>query len=162
MNASMVVQLMTEYNKCPKCGNGLIGKGQGKLIILEDTFTRECKCGFRVTLDANGKEINIIKNLYRLNDDGIAEWVIAESKQQAFEFADEIWGGIGKDEYFREFLEDNPGATFDDFINYFVTLEDPEKLHTIIKDNGDRLTKTIKEWLDDVTEVPSYFGCSDY
>ncbi len=102
------------------------------------------------------------KNLFRLNDDGIAEWVVAESKQQAFIFADTMWGGIGKDEYLKEYLEDNPDANLEDFIDYFVTLEDPKKLHTYHKDNGDRETKTIKEWLEDVKEVPSYFGCSEY
>lgn len=153
---------MNQYSDCPKCGNGLIGKGQGKLIILETVFIRECKCGFKVTLNENGKEINVNKKLFRLNDDGVAEWVVAESKQQAFEFADGIWGGIGKDEYFKEFLEDNPGATFEDFIDYFVVEEDMERLHTFFKDNGDRETKTVREWLDEVTEVPSYFGCSEY
>ncbi|MEW6065598.1 MAG: DUF3797 domain-containing protein [Bacillota bacterium] len=162
MNASKVLQLMTQYNDCPKCGNGLIGKGQGKLIILEAMFIRECRCGFKVTLDENGKEINVTKNLYRLNDDGVAEWVVAETKQQAFEFADEIWGGIGKDEYLKEFLEDNPWASFEEFIDYFVVEEDMERLHTFIKDNGDRETKTVREWLAEVTEVPSYFGCSEY
>ncbi|SHF56017.1 protein of unknown function [Desulforamulus putei DSM 12395] len=162
MNASAVFQLIPEYINCPKCGNDQIGNGEGKLIVSRDMFIRSCKCGFKITLDQNGKEINITKNLYRLNDDGVAEWVVAETKQQAFEFADEIWGGIGRDEYLKEFLEDNPGATFEDFIDYFVVEEDMERLHTFFKDNGDRETKTVREWLDEVTEVPSYFGCSDY
>ncbi len=102
------------------------------------------------------------KFLFRINDDGVAEWIVAETKLQAFEFADKFWGGLARGEYFKEYLEDNPGATIEEFIDYFVTLEDPEKQFTFHKDNGDRETKTIREWLENETEVPGYFGCSEY
>lgn len=50
MNAFKVVELIDKYGKCPKCGNEMLGEGQGKLIVEEDSFTRECSCGFKVTI----------------------------------------------------------------------------------------------------------------
>lgn len=57
MDALKVLKIMPKYNNCPKCGNGKVGNGEGKLIVEDDTFTRECNCGFKTTLDENGKEI---------------------------------------------------------------------------------------------------------
>jgi iron(III) transport system ATP-binding protein len=55
MNAFKTIDLMSKYSDCPNCGNSLIGNGEGKLIVEDDTFTRECKCGFKITLDRNGE-----------------------------------------------------------------------------------------------------------
>lgn len=102
------------------------------------------------------------KKMFGLNEDGVAEWVVADSKQQAFDFADKLWGGMGRGEYFKEYLDDNPGETLEQFIDYFVQEESPEREFTFYHDNGTKETKTIAEWLNGVTEVPSYFACQDY
>lgn len=57
MNARKVLEIMPKYNNCPLCGNDKIGNGQGKLIVEDDFLIRECKCGFKIKLDENGKEI---------------------------------------------------------------------------------------------------------
>lgn len=57
MNSVKALTLMNKYSECPSCGNGAIGNGEGKLIVDDTTFTRTCKCGFRITTDENGKEI---------------------------------------------------------------------------------------------------------
>ncbi|MCB2300376.1 DUF3797 domain-containing protein [Clostridium tagluense] len=57
MNLIEVMPIMKKYEKCPKCGNTKIGKRQGSIRIEEDTFTRTCKCGFKIIVDENGKEI---------------------------------------------------------------------------------------------------------
>ena len=57
MNCMKSLELMKKYSNCPICGNGILGKGEGKLEITDDTFIRECKCGFKVTTDENGKQI---------------------------------------------------------------------------------------------------------
>lgn len=58
MNAITVLKLMEKYKNCPDCGNGQIGNGEGALVVEETTFTRKCKCGFKITLNENGQEIN--------------------------------------------------------------------------------------------------------
>ncbi|MCC5428679.1 DUF3797 domain-containing protein [Clostridium botulinum] len=47
---------MKKYEKCPKCGNNKIGNGEGGIIIEDDTYTRTCKCGFKITINEDGKE----------------------------------------------------------------------------------------------------------
>lgn len=61
MNSVKALKLMSKYSNCPNCGNGVIGNGEGKLIVEDDTFTRECKCGFKITLDENGNELKTLK-----------------------------------------------------------------------------------------------------
>ena len=56
MNIEKSIELMNKYGKCPKCGNTHIGGGQGKLIIDDDTFYRECKCGWSVKEVAGNDE----------------------------------------------------------------------------------------------------------
>ncbi|KEH91649.1 hypothetical protein Z962_p0024 (plasmid) [Clostridium botulinum C/D str. BKT12695] len=57
MEAFKVVSLIRKYEKCPVCGNDKVGNGEGRLVVEEDTFERTCKCGFKITLDSDGKEI---------------------------------------------------------------------------------------------------------
>jgi len=45
------MELMKEYEKCPKCGNSHIANGEGKLIVEDTTFHRSCKCGWEVTIE---------------------------------------------------------------------------------------------------------------
>ena len=56
MNIEKSIELMNKYGKCPKCENTHIGGGQGKLIIDDDTFYRECKCGWSVKEVAGNDE----------------------------------------------------------------------------------------------------------
>jgi len=66
-----VLELMKKYSVCPVCGNDKLGKGEGKLEVTDDIFTRECKCGFKVTTDENGKQIlTDLKLLYIETADG--------------------------------------------------------------------------------------------
>ena len=56
MNMAELMPLLKKYEKCPKCGNTLIGKKQGSTRVEDKTFTRTCKCGFKITVDKNGIE----------------------------------------------------------------------------------------------------------
>lgn len=58
VEALKVVSLIRKYEKCPYCGNDKVGNGEGGLIVEEDTFKRTCKCGFQITINEDGKEIN--------------------------------------------------------------------------------------------------------
>ena len=49
------LDLMNKYGKCPECGNEMLGNGEGKLLIDEDVFTRECKCGWSIKIDDSKK-----------------------------------------------------------------------------------------------------------
>ncbi len=40
-------------NDCPKCGNGLVGNGQGTLNVDDNLIKRTCKCGFDFEYDVN-------------------------------------------------------------------------------------------------------------
>lgn len=57
MNAYKLLEIMPKYEKCPNCGSTTIGIGQGGIIVEDETFTRTCKCGFKITVDENGNEV---------------------------------------------------------------------------------------------------------
>lgn len=57
MEAFKVVEIMKKYAVCPQCGSSKIKQGKGGLIIEEETFTRACHCGFKITVDEDGKKI---------------------------------------------------------------------------------------------------------
>lgn len=57
MKAFKTVKLMRKYGACPKCGNELLGEGQGKLLVEDDTFYRSCNCGWSIKLDSEENEI---------------------------------------------------------------------------------------------------------
>lgn len=40
------IKLTKKYGKCLQCGNQYIGKGEGGLVIEENSFERWCKCGW--------------------------------------------------------------------------------------------------------------------
>lgn len=49
------LELMNKYTKCQECGNETVGNGEGKLLIEDDTFIRECKCGWSIKIDDSKK-----------------------------------------------------------------------------------------------------------
>jgi hypothetical protein len=57
MNLMKSLQLMQQYSNCPKCGNGNVGNGEGKLIVENDYFYRSCKCGWKIKTDKDGRPI---------------------------------------------------------------------------------------------------------
>lgn len=57
MNAYKLLEIMPKYEKCPNCGSTTIGNGQGGIIVEDETFTRTCKCGWKITVDENGNEV---------------------------------------------------------------------------------------------------------
>ena len=58
MNAVKAMKVSQKYAVCPDCGNGLIGNGQGSIVIDETTFMRTCRCGFHITIDESNKIIS--------------------------------------------------------------------------------------------------------
>lgn len=51
MKFEKALELINKYKKCPECGNGFIGNGQGALCIDNDTFERSCKCGWSIRIE---------------------------------------------------------------------------------------------------------------
>ncbi|NFO86475.1 DUF3797 domain-containing protein [Clostridium botulinum] len=49
------LELINKYTKCPECENEMVGNGEGKLIVEDDIFIRECKCGWSVKIDDSKK-----------------------------------------------------------------------------------------------------------
>lgn len=49
------LELMNKYGKCPECRNEMLGNGEGKLLIEDDVFIRECKCGWSIKIDDSKK-----------------------------------------------------------------------------------------------------------
>ncbi|NBI05783.1 DUF3797 domain-containing protein [Senegalia massiliensis] len=59
------VNLM-KYAICPECHNPNIRNGEGG-IIIDKTYIRYCKCGFKVTVDEEGNEIIERTNISQLD-----------------------------------------------------------------------------------------------
>ena len=53
------MELMDKYGVCLDCGNKMIGSGEGGIIVEDNTLRRFCKCGFDITVDENGKVLNL-------------------------------------------------------------------------------------------------------
>ncbi|HBV98079.1 MAG: hypothetical protein JL50_00770 [Peptococcaceae bacterium BICA1-7] len=102
------------------------------------------------------------KKMFRINENGVSEWVVAESREQAFEFYREYVGENSVDEDYKRYLRENPGNSFEDFMDYYVKEEEMDREFTLHNDDGTKERKTIREFLEDESEVPSYFACEDY
>lgn len=50
MNMRESLKIMDKYSSCPKCGNEYITNGQGGIIVDENSFTRWCKCGYKIVI----------------------------------------------------------------------------------------------------------------
>jgi hypothetical protein len=102
-----------------------------------------------------------MKKLFKCNEGGVAEWCVAESDLQAYDFMKDLWGASTMQEYVDEYLDDN--MTFEDFLNDFFVEEDVNKNFTISDAgvNGEPVTKKVSEWIEG-EEAPSYFCCENY
>lgn len=98
--------------------------------------------------------------IFRCNDKEVPEWCVAKDKHEAYAFMDKFWddGAIMKKLYVNDFLKSNPGKTLDDFIESFFIEEDLNNKITISDAgiNNESITKTVREWLEQVPSGPSY------
>lgn len=59
MNVNDYLRIAPFINDCPSCGYGNVGTDDntgeyhGALGVNENLFTRKCRCGFEITIDAN-------------------------------------------------------------------------------------------------------------
>lgn len=44
------LELLNKYSSCPKCGNEYISNGQGGVVVDDGSFTRWCKCGYKIVI----------------------------------------------------------------------------------------------------------------
>lgn len=102
------------------------------------------------------------KKLFKLNEDGVAEWYVATSKNQALTYATSLWGIDCTLEYFQDYMRDVPDGKISDFIDEFVKEEDMEVMFSFRHDDGRVEAKKVREWLRAVSEVPSGFAAQDY
>ena len=102
------------------------------------------------------------KKMFCINEDGVSEWVVAESREQALEFYREVVGESCVDEDYQRYLRENPGSSLENFIDYYMKEEEMDGEFALQNDDGTKERKTIREFLEDVSEVPSYFACEDY
>jgi len=109
-----------------------------------------------------GEVIKTDKKLFRLNGDGVAEWIVATDKRKALEFAAGVWGIDTVLDHFREHLKHNQDSNPGEFIDYFVKEEPADKAFTLHREHNGPITKTTKEHLDGISEVPSYFACENW
>ncbi|WMJ79557.1 DUF3797 domain-containing protein [Clostridium sp. MB40-C1] len=58
MNIRTLLPIMKKYEVCPKCGSTTIGNGEGGIVVEDNFYIRTCKCGFKITVDGNGRKIN--------------------------------------------------------------------------------------------------------
>lgn len=57
MDALKLIPILKKYESCPKCGSTKISNGQGGITVEDDTYTRSCKCGFKITVNEDDKQI---------------------------------------------------------------------------------------------------------
>lgn len=50
MTITRSLELMRRYINCPKCGNDKLGNGEGRLVVKDKLFGRECKCGWHIQI----------------------------------------------------------------------------------------------------------------
>ncbi|MEK3674630.1 DUF3797 domain-containing protein [Paenibacillus sp. FSL R10-2771] len=51
MRLITAVELMRAHQTCPQCNSGMIGNGEGTLVVTEDVFKRTCKCGWSIEVN---------------------------------------------------------------------------------------------------------------
>lgn len=56
MNAIKAAELIKKYAECQECGNKNVNNGEGSLLVTDDAFKRECKCGWSVQVKETGEE----------------------------------------------------------------------------------------------------------
>ena len=57
MQLYKLLPLLKKYEKCPACGNDMLGENEGSLIVDENIFIRECKCGIKIKVNENDEVI---------------------------------------------------------------------------------------------------------
>ena len=149
-------ELSRLYTECMDCAN----KRADKTKFGEVTI---CSCEKMERINEINKTISQpAKKLFRLNDDGVTEWFIATSTQEALNYAASVWGAPCLLEYFREYLNYNEGGTIREFIKEFVKEEKPDSYLTLTDEKGQKTTKQVSKWLEEAKECPSFFACEDY
>lgn len=145
---------------CGVCGSHNFKSVEGKITCSICSYILTDKDIENLLQDKNEKA----KNLYKCNEDRVAEWCIAESKKQAYDFMMNRWGEVTMQEYVDEYLEDDQGGTLEEFIDEFFILEDPEKDFTIIDggEDGNTLTMKVKEWVEVEKNIPRYLCWEDF
>jgi hypothetical protein len=100
------------------------------------------------------------KKMFLFNEDGVAEWIVAESIEQAIKFYEEVTGGSMAQTFN---LDKNLYGSWEEFVDGYVKEEPLDKVFNYHDYRGkDIEKKTVQEFLNDVEEVPSYFACSEY
>ncbi len=141
--------------------------GLGYMITAKTVETLEFN-GYLGPPDQNTKLRKVLckpipKKMFCFNEDGVAEWIVAESIEQAIKFYEEITGGAMTQTFKEECADPNYSAeTWEDFVASYVKEESPDKEFTMHWDNKRAETKTIREFLSGVNEVPCYFACQEY
>lgn len=160
-----------EYLKSDKCPEEIgISKLQrvfmtGYAITAKTVEILELN-GFIGPMDQDTKLRKVLckpidKKMFCFNEDGVASWIIAQDIEQAIVFHENTTGGAMK-ETFEEEKKGDSNLTWEEFVAGYVREESPDKEFTMHWDKDRVETKTFREFLQEVKEVPSYFACQDY
>lgn len=93
---------------------------------------------------------------FRLNVNGVTEWIVARSKKKALEHAKEIWGEDVVDEEWLQYKKYNPQATFEDFVEYFVKVQPDREFYTECTECGKMKKTTVQAIINSVVKVPCW------
>lgn len=143
-------------------------KGQGKfLIIYQDGFPTgdfDVMYGFADLVTDNMDEIIEFlanqKKMFCLNEDSVAEYVVASNRAQAISFYEGLVGKETMDEIKLSF--ENDGVLADKFEESFAREMSSEDEFTLMLGGGEEFTAPISEHLKRVVTVPSHYACENY
>jgi hypothetical protein len=117
-------------------------------------------------IDLVGTHFKKKRRLYALNWQGVAEYIIAKSPEQAFKFANKFWGGQGMVD-FEDWKQDQKPENLDGVTDFYEFLDDytremPMDDDFTISGNGNKTVKKIREWCMEAKKSPSYLAAEDY
>ena len=103
--------------------------------------------------------------MYSFNEEGVAEYVIAQNRNDAIRCIKSIWGEDTWKDCEDDYLKD--GISHEQFLDSFVREMSDNTEFALIDQEGKKITLTVREHIQQIEQTedfrsPCYFACEDY